>query len=63
MRMTIRLDDKIVEEARELTGIHGISALVRAGLEALIQREAALRLAALGGSQPRFRPGRRRRPS
>ncbi len=48
MRTTLVLDDALVEEARELTGIEEKTALVRAGLEALIAREAARRLAALG---------------
>jgi hypothetical protein len=34
---------------------------VRAGLEALIAREAARRLAALGGTQPKLRDVPRRR--
>ena len=34
---------------------------VYARLKALIERESARRLAALGGSQPRLRPIRRRR--
>jgi len=35
--------------------------LVHLGLEALIQREAASRLAALGGTAPKAKAGRRRR--
>jgi len=37
------------------------TALVRAGLEALIAREAGKRLAALGGKQPKISATRRRR--
>jgi len=54
MRTTLILDDKLLERAREMTGIQEKTALVHAGLEALIAREAARRLAALGGSQPRL---------
>ncbi|HEX9645162.1 MAG TPA: type II toxin-antitoxin system VapB family antitoxin [Acidimicrobiia bacterium] len=52
MRTTLILDDDLVDEARRLTGITGKTALVRAGLQALIARESARRLAALGGSEP-----------
>lgn len=63
MRTTIHVDDDLVAEARRLTRIREKTALVRAGLEALIAREAARRLAALGGTDGRARAGRRRRPS
>jgi hypothetical protein len=55
------IDDVLMERARRLTGIDEKTALVHAGLEALIAREAAKRLAALGGSQPQFEPTPRRR--
>jgi Arc/MetJ family transcription regulator len=55
------LDDDLLGEAQRLSGIIGKSAVVRAGLEALIARESARRLAALGGSDPKAEPGRRRR--
>ena len=61
MRTTLNLNDELVEKAREFTGIREKTALVHAGLEALIAREAARRLAALGGSQPGFRAAPRRR--
>jgi hypothetical protein len=60
MRTTLIIDDKLLERARELTGIREKTALVRAGLEALIAREAGKRLAALGGSQPKLAIPRRR---
>jgi len=63
MRTTLILDDGLVEKARELSGIEEKTALVRAGLEALIAREAARRLAALGGTMPALTPVPRRRPS
>lgn len=50
MRTTVAIDDKPLERARELTEIKETSALIREGLTALIQREAARRLALLGGS-------------
>ena len=63
MRTTLILDDALLEEARQLTGIAEKTALVRAGLEALIARASALRLAALGGTMPHLEDIPRRRPS
>lgn len=62
MRTTLNIDDELLSRAALLTGIDEKTALVRAGLEALIERESARRLAALGGSQPALRPVPRRRP-
>ncbi len=61
MRTTLHIDDRLLDEARRLTGIAEKTAIVRAGLEALIAREGARRLAALGGTQRRLRPISRRR--
>jgi len=61
MRSTLNLDDKLIEEARRLTGIQEKTALIRAALEALIAREIGRRLAALGGTQPGFEASPRRR--
>lgn len=61
MRTTLIIDDELLERAREATGIQEKTALVRAGLEALIAREAGKRLAALGGSQPKLTDIPRRR--
>ncbi len=57
------LDESLLERAEELTGIHEKTALVRAGLQALIAREAGKRLAALGGSEPELNEIPRRRPA
>jgi len=62
MRTTLIIDDALLDEARELTGIDEKTALVHAGLEALIEREAARRLAALGGTMPHLEAIPRRRP-
>jgi Arc/MetJ family transcription regulator len=62
VRTTINLDDELLEEARRITGIEGRTALVHAGLKALIERESARRLARLGGSEAQLRPVPRRRP-
>ncbi|HEX5228570.1 MAG TPA: type II toxin-antitoxin system VapB family antitoxin [Bryobacteraceae bacterium] len=61
MRITLNLDDDLIKEAARLTGIKEKTALIRAGLQALIAREAARRLAALGGTQPQFQAAPRRR--
>jgi len=61
MRSTLNVDDELITRARNLTGIQEKTALIHAGLEALIARETARRLAALGGTQPNFEAGRRRR--
>lgn len=61
MRTTRIIDADLVERARELTGIPEKTALVRAGLEALIAREAGNRLAALGGTNPKLARIPRRR--
>ncbi len=63
MRTTLILDDALLERARRLTGMSGKTALVHAGLEALIARESARRLAALGGTQPALATAPRRRPA
>ena len=62
MRTTLIIDDALLDEARRLTGIDEKTALVRAGLQALIEREAAQRLAALGGTMPHLEAIPRRRP-
>jgi len=65
MRTTLILDDDLLERARSLTGLKEKTATIHAGLEALIARESARRLAALGGSQKELRraPRRRARPA
>ena len=62
MRTTLDLDEELIEEARKLTGIREKTALIHAGLDALVAREAARRLAALGGTEHELRPVPRRRP-
>jgi len=62
MRTTLNLDEKLLTEAARLSGIREKTALLHAGLEALIARESARRLAALGGTERNLRPVRRRRP-
>jgi Arc/MetJ family transcription regulator len=61
VRTTLDLDDELLSLAREYTGIRDTATLVHTALRQLIEREAAKRLAALGGSMPDFQAGRRRR--
>ncbi|MGH7443527.1 MAG: type II toxin-antitoxin system VapB family antitoxin [Longimicrobiales bacterium] len=61
MRTTINLDDELVAEAQQLTGITERTALIHEGLRLLIQREAARRLTRLGGSEPTAKAPPRRR--
>ena len=61
MRTTLNLDDELLLEAQRLSGLREKTAVVHAGLEALIAREQARRLAALGGTQKELEPIRRRR--
>ena len=61
MRTTVTLDDDLLARAEELMGSGERTALLRAALLALIERESARRLAALGGTEPDLEaPGRRR---
>ncbi|NQT26716.1 type II toxin-antitoxin system VapB family antitoxin [candidate division KSB1 bacterium] len=51
MRTTLNIEDALIHEASQLTGIKEKTSLVKLGLEALIARESARRLAKLGGSE------------
>jgi Arc/MetJ family transcription regulator len=61
MRTTLALDDDLLAQAQEFTGIAEKTALVREALKALIHLEASRRLAALGGSEPDLEDIRRTR--
>ena len=61
MRTTLNIDDHLLAEAQKLTGETEKTTLVRLGLRALIEREAAKRLARLGGSMPKLKVPPRRR--
>jgi len=60
MRTTLALDDDLLQQAQQPTGLGERTALVREALRALIQRESAQRLARLGGSEPQLQPIPRR---
>ena len=61
MRTTLIINDKILKQAIDLTGIEEKTALIHQGLEALIALYSARRLAALGGSEKNLHPIPRRR--
>jgi Arc/MetJ family transcription regulator len=61
MRTTVALDDDLVRTAQEFTGVAEKTALLREALKALIERESARRLAALGGTMPGLKDIPRRR--
>lgn len=61
MRTTVTLDVELLARAEEVTGTTERTALIRLGLEALIERESARRLAALGGSDPKAAAAPRQR--
>ncbi len=63
MRTTLNIDDAVLERAAKLTGVKEKTALVRMGLDALVARESAARLAALGGTEKQLKPVPRRRHS
>lgn len=60
MRTTLVLDDDLLAKAERYTGVKEKSALVREVPRALVERESARRLAALGGSEPDLKPIARR---
>ena len=57
----MNIDDNLLAKAKRLSGLKEKTAVVHAGLEALIASESARRLAALGGTEKRLRSVRRRR--
>lgn len=57
----MNIDDSLLRHAANLTGVKEKTSLVRLGLEALIARASARRLAELGGTEKELRPIRRRR--
>jgi Arc/MetJ family transcription regulator len=62
MRTTLNIDDAMLADAMRLTGLKEKTAVVHAGLQALIRRENARRLIALGGTDPKATAAPRRRP-
>lgn len=61
MRTTLIIKDDVLTKASALTGVREKTALIHMGLEALITRASAERLAKLGGTERKLGPIRRRR--
>ena len=61
MRATLSIDDDLLADAKKYTGMPETPTVVRMALQALIQREVAKRLIALGGSDPSAEAAPRRR--
>ena len=61
MRTTLNIEDNLMDKASKMTGIKEKTALVKLGLEALIARERARRLAKLGGTQKQLQAIPRRK--
>ncbi len=61
MRTTLIIKDDLLKRAANLAGVKEKTALIHAGLEALIEKKAGERLAALAGTEPKLKPVRRRR--
>ncbi len=61
MKTTLNIEDNLLDKAAKLTGIKEKTYLVRLGLEALIARESARRLAKLGGTEKKLETIPRRR--
>ena len=60
-RTTLNIDDSLEQKAAKLSGIKEKTALVAAGLKALIAQESSKRLAKLGGSEKQLKPVPRRK--
>ena len=63
MRTTLTLDDELLAQAQQISGLTERTQLIREALRALVQRESARRLARLGGTEPQLQPIPRRRES
>jgi Arc/MetJ family transcription regulator len=64
MRTTINIDDELLAKASEATGVSERSTLIHDGLRALIARENARALIAMGGTDSdAWVPERRRSPA
>ena len=61
MRTTVAIDDELFSKAQAFAGVTAKSAVVREALKAFVEREAARRLARLGGAIPNAKAPPRRR--
>lgn len=61
MRITLNIDEALLTKALRVTGLQDKAAVLHAGLVALIQRDSARQLAALGATERRLKVAPRRR--
>jgi len=61
MRTTVSIEDNLMERARLYSGLDENAAIIRLAVKKFVEREAARRLALLGGSAPDLKPIPRRR--
>jgi Arc/MetJ family transcription regulator len=61
MKVTLTVDDKLMSAAAEYAGLQTNADLLRLALKKYVEREAAKRLADMGGTQPDLKPIPRRR--
>lgn len=59
MRTTLNLEDALLAQAQQISGLKDRGALLREALLALEQRESAMQLAQLGGSEPQLQSSHR----
>jgi hypothetical protein len=62
MKKTLHIDDRLLAQARSVSGAASDTDTVRLGLEALLRHAAYERLRVLRGSDPRAKDVPRRRP-
>jgi Arc/MetJ family transcription regulator len=63
MRTTLNIESDLLNKAAKLTGIKEKTSLVRLGLQALMAKESAKRLARLGGTEKGLKVIPRRKTS
>ncbi len=61
MQTRLNIDDDLLKKAQESTGVRELSALVERALRVMLERDAARRLADMGGTAPDMQPIPRRR--
>jgi Arc/MetJ family transcription regulator len=61
MRITVDLDEELVNKAFAATKLPTMAALLEEGLRSLLRKEAGRHLISLGGSDPHAKDIRRRR--
>ena len=62
MKKTLLMDERLLRDARSVSGAKTDTEAVRLGLEALVRRAAYERMRALRGSEPHAEETPRRRP-